>query len=186
MILNVLKQVVKKYMAKTSPVKYLRSIGVNVGENCKIFSLEPGSFGSEPYLVSIGNDVIITNGVKFVTHDGSSFLFRKEHPDLDVMGQISIGNNTFLGMNSIIMPGVTVGSNSIIGAMSLVSRSIPDGCVAAGNPAKVLMSTAEFKIRMLERSSGTGGLSESEKKEELLKMDVILDEKNRSWKKKID
>lgn len=57
---------------------------------------------------------------------------------------MSIGNNVFIGMHSTILKGVYIGNNVIIGANSLVNKDIPDNCVAAGNPCKVIMSLAEY------------------------------------------
>lgn len=182
--LKIIIQVVSRHFkSKFNPVGYLREIGVKVGQDCKIFSLAPGSMGSEPYLVSLGDNVIITQGVRFITHDGSTFLFRDEHPDLDVMGPIIVGNNVFIGMNSIIMPGVTIGDNCVIGAMSLVSKSVPSGSVVAGNPAKVIMSIDDFKSKLLERNCGTGELDELLKKEFLMSTKVYQDSRGRTWKK---
>lgn len=144
-MLGIYRVIKNKFEAAFYPVQYLRKIGVKIGNNCKIFSLSPGALGSEPYLVSIGNGVVITQGVRFITHDGSTFLFRREYPDLDVMGPIAVGNNTFIGMNSIILPGVSIGDDCIVGAMSIVSRNVPSGSVVAGNPAKIIMSTSEFR-----------------------------------------
>jgi maltose O-acetyltransferase len=51
---------------------------------------------------------------------------------------VKIGNNVWLGSRSMILKGVTIGDNSVVGAMSVVTRSLPPNCIAAGNPAKVL------------------------------------------------
>ena len=182
-MLGIYRIIRNKFEAALYPVSYLRKIGVKVGSNCKIFSLSPGALGSEPYLVSIGNGVIITQGVRFITHDGSTFLFRAELPSLDVMGPITIGDNVFIGMNSIIMPGVTIGDNCVVGAMSLVSKSVPAGSVVAGNPAKVIMTIDKFKDKLIERDCGTGHLDESEKRVVLTELDVYSDLNNRTWKK---
>jgi len=52
---------------------------------------------------------------------------------------VKIGNNVFIGMHATILKGVHIGNNVIIGAGSLVNKDIPDNCVAAGNPAQVIM-----------------------------------------------
>lgn len=57
---------------------------------------------------------------------------------------MKIGNNVFIGMKSTILKGVHIGSNVVIGANSLVNKDIPDNCVAAGNPAKVIMSIEDY------------------------------------------
>ena len=56
---------------------------------------------------------------------------------------VTIGNNCWIGANSVICPGVTIGANSVIGAGSVVTKDIPANCVAAGNPCKVLRQIDE-------------------------------------------
>lgn len=167
--------------SKIAPVSYARSIGVKVDSGVKIFSLHPGAFGSEPYLVSIGCNVVVTAGVRFITHDGSTFLFRETYPDLDVMGPITIGDNTFIGMGSVILPGVSVGRNCVIGAMSVVSSPIPDGTVVAGNPARVLNTIDEFREKLLIRNCRTGNLNPDAKRARLVQLPHTKDSKGRSW-----
>lgn len=53
-------------------------------------------------------------------------------------GKVRIGNNVFIGVKSVVMPGVTIGDNVIIGAMSLVTKDIPPNCVAYGQPARII------------------------------------------------
>jgi len=62
-------------------------------------------FGSEPYLVRLGDHVSITAGVKFISHDGGVWVFRDRFPELDVFGPITVGSNVFIGINALIMPG---------------------------------------------------------------------------------
>lgn len=59
--------------------------------------------------------------------------------------EVRIGRNVFIGTRAIILKGVTIGDNSVIGAGSVVTRSIPSGSVAAGNPAKVIRSDLSAK-----------------------------------------
>ncbi len=54
---------------------------------------------------------------------------------------VRIGNNVWIGGSTTIVPGVTIGDNVVIGAGSVVTKDIPSGCVAVGNPAKVIKST---------------------------------------------
>ena len=63
---------------------------------------------------------------------------------LDHRGGVKIGDNVFIGMQTTILKGVHIGNNVIIGANSLVNKDIPDNCVAAGNPCKVIMSLEEY------------------------------------------
>lgn len=121
-------------------VEMLRSNGMKIGENARLFN-EPMT--SEPYLISIGNNVTISSGSRFVTHD-NSICKCENSPFTDIVGKISIGNNVFIGMGSIIMYGVSIGDNTIIGSGSVVTKSILDGGVWAGNPAKKISTLEEF------------------------------------------
>ena len=134
-----------------NPVEYIRSLGVKVGENTR-FIIYPyffsyPEFGSEPYLISIGNDCLISYGVAFITHDGSMSVCQKlasTEKRLYKLGRISVGHNCFIGCHSIIMPGVTIGNNSIVAAGSVVTKSIPDGEVWGGNPAHFIKTTKDL------------------------------------------
>ena len=153
-----------KYKIKKDPIEFARSQGVKIGEGCRLLCLTAGTFGSEPYLVKLGNHVSVTAGVQFVTHDGGVWIFRQEHPDIDVFKPITIGNNVFIGINSIIMPGVTIGDNCVIGAGSVVSKDIPSGSVAAGVPAKTLRTAEEYKQKILDNALHVRSLSHAEKR----------------------
>lgn len=104
------------------------------------------TFGSEPYLITIEDNVRISFGVAFVTHDGGTWAFRDmpEYRDVIKYGKIHVGERTFIGCNSTILPGVTIGKRCVIGAGSLVTKDVPDGCVAAGVPARIIMTTEEY------------------------------------------
>jgi len=93
-----------------------------------------------PWLISIGKNSRLAKGVVILAHDGSTKL----HTGYSKIGRVVIGEDTFIGINSIILPHVNIGNNVIIGAGSVVTSDIPDNCVAAGNPAKVICSTSEI------------------------------------------
>ena len=65
--------------------------------------------------------------------------------------EVIIGDNVWIGGNTVICPGVHVGSNTVIGAGSVVTRDIPDWCVAAGNPCSVLRKITDDDMRKLFR-----------------------------------
>ena len=132
---------------KADPVGYARRIGVKVGKNCRLLGLDRGTFGTEPYLVRLGDHVSLTN-VRFVTHDGGVWVFREEHPEIDIIAPIVVGNNVYLGYYSIILPGVTIGDNCVIGAGSVVTRDVPSGTVAAGVPARPIRTIEEYWDRI--------------------------------------
>lgn len=62
---------------------------------------------------------------------------------------VTIGDNVWLGGNTVVCPGVHIGSNSVIGAGSVVTRDIPDWCIAAGNPCRVLRKITEADRKSL-------------------------------------
>ena len=139
------EEVIENYVA---PDEYARKLGVKVGKNFS--TIGNVSYSSEPYLVTIGDDVRISSNVNFVTHDGGMHVIRQyKNIPADSFGKIVVGNNVFIGMNTIIMPGVTIGNNVIIGAGSIVTKDIPNNSVACGVPAKVIETIDEYykKIR---------------------------------------
>lgn len=118
--------------------------GMKVGKGVSVMG--GVSFGSEPYLITLENEVRISSNVTFVTHDGGTWAFRDqpEYKDVIKYGRIYVGERTFIGTGCIIMPGVTIGKRCVIGAGSVVTKDIPDGCVAVGVPAKVIMKTEDY------------------------------------------
>ena len=128
--------------------------GLTVGEGVSLVGGGKSiNFGSEPYLITLGNHCRISTEVFFVTHDGGTWAFRDQEKYKDIIkyGRISVGEHTFIGTRSIIMPGVTIGRRCVIGAGSVVTNDIPDNSVAVGVPAKVIMTTEEYAERCLNR-----------------------------------
>lgn len=127
-------------------INHLRSLGMKIGERTIIY--EPRKTivdATRPWLIDIGDDVKITCGVTILTHGYDwSVLAGLNDTVLGSAGSVKIGNNVFIGMNSTILKGVTIGNNVIIGAGSLVNKDIPDNCVAAGNPCRVVMTIDEY------------------------------------------
>lgn len=137
-ISNIIKRIVKFFM---SPEKYAKFIGVNIGTNN--FIPDKDCWSSEPYLITIGNNCAITNGVRIFTHGGAR-VARMKYPDFDVFGKVTIGDWVYIGTNSLIMPGVTIGDGALIAAGSVVTKSIPSGVVVGGNPAKIISTVDNY------------------------------------------
>jgi acetyltransferase-like isoleucine patch superfamily enzyme len=153
-----------EYLVRRRPVEFARAIGVRLGDNCRLLGLTRKTFGSEPYLVQLGDHVSLTGNVRFVTHDGGVWVFRDREPNIEVVEPIIVGNNVFIGLGSIILPGVHIGNNCVIGAGSVVNRDIPSNSVAAGCPAKILGSIDEYREKIRARALYYGDLPEPDKR----------------------
>lgn len=127
---------------------FFRRKGARIGKDCRILIHE---FGSEPFLVSIGDHCTIAPGVAFITHDASVGLFRAEIPDLHVFGKIDIKENCFIGLRATILYNVTIGPNAIVGTGSVVTRDVPPNTVVAGVPARVVSTLDDYKKKCLAR-----------------------------------
>lgn len=140
--------------------RYAEYIGVKVGKRCKIATRD---FGSEPYLIEIGDHVQITNDVRFLTH-GAGWVFRDKFPRFDTFGKIKIGNNVYIGNGAMIMPGVCIGDNVIIGAGTVVTKSIANNCIVAGNPGKVIGNIHDLEQRLIAYNVDTKLMDVKEKR----------------------
>lgn len=158
--------ITKLYRRFASPEKYARHIGVKVGEGCYISTKK---FSSEPYLITIGNFVRVAPETAFYTHGGVWSIRKKyNNPRMDNFGKINIGDYSYIGERCMIMPGVTIGTNCIIGGGSVVTRSVPDGVMVAGNPAKFIGYTEDFYNRIKDNSAlCCKGMAKSEKEQYL-------------------
>jgi acetyltransferase-like isoleucine patch superfamily enzyme len=162
-ILDVLKSLKERNAMRRDPCGFARSLGVKVGHGGRFYGISRDMFGSEPWLITIGNNVFITSQVQFITHDGGTLPFRKDIPDLEWTAPITVGNDVFIGYRATIMPGVTIGDRCIIGACALVARSVPSNSVAAGNPAKVIKTADEYLSGLQRKSLRVGHLQGEEK-----------------------
>lgn len=124
----------------------LRNKGITIGERTIVFDPESVVIDTQqPSLVEIGNDVQITHGVIILTHGYDWSVIKRAYGEvLGSRGKVKIGNNVFIGMNSIILKGVTIGDNVIIGAGSVVTKDIPPNTVYAGAPARFICDLKEY------------------------------------------
>lgn len=117
------------------------SIGNNVGmSGCTIYSREK---------ITIGDDTLIGANTKIVDNDFHPIdsTTRKQNKVSDIISRpVIIGNNVFIGMNVIILKGTIVGDDCVIGAGSVVSGQYEEGCIIAGNPAKVIRRVQKNSI----------------------------------------
>lgn len=110
---------------------------IHIGEGTTVTG---GSFTlTEPGLaISVGNDCQFAWGIDLRCGDGHAIIDVETGKKLNAAQPISIGDHVWLGANVQVLKGVTVGSHSVIGTRSVVTRSIPAHCVAAGVPARVI------------------------------------------------
>jgi acetyltransferase-like isoleucine patch superfamily enzyme len=87
---------------------------------------------------------------------------------MNVYGRIRVGNNVFIGVHTIILPGVSIGDNVVIGAGSVVNKDIPDNVVAAGVPAKIIKNIEEYKNSSLEKSCFLTKANKQERKNSII------------------
>lgn len=120
----------------------------NQGNHCY---LQLWNYGTEPDMISFGDNVHVATKVTFINHDISVFMLRYMEPEQKFKarkGEIDIGDNVFIGANTTVLYGVHIGNNVIIGAGSVVSKDIPDGVVATGIPCKPIRRFEDFKEKM--------------------------------------
>lgn len=170
MIRKLIRDLSIRSQIRRDPVDWSRHIGVRIGSECRLIGINSGTFGSEPYLVTLGDHVTVTEGVRFVTHDGGVWVLRPEYPNIDVFGPIRVGNNVFIGTASILLPGVTIGDDVVVGAGSVVNRNVPSGSVAVGVPARVVSSMEEYRGKSLAKALMTKSLTAASKRELLEQM----------------
>lgn len=166
-MLNKLISFIRPYTM--SAEKWARKNGVKIGKGCFISTR---GFPSEGYLIEIGDYVRIAPYTKFFTH-GGIWSLRKyyNNKDLDHFGKIKIGSYTSIGESCMIMPGVTIGERCVIGGGSVVTKSVPDGCMVAGNPAKFIGYSEDFYNRLNENKiAHCARMNPKEKKDYLLSL----------------
>ncbi|PKL57168.1 MAG: acetyltransferase [Methanomicrobiales archaeon HGW-Methanomicrobiales-6] len=120
----------------------LKKQGVNLGENIFIgmdVIIDP----SFPWLITICDDCTLTSRTIILAHDAST----KRHLGYTKVGTVFIGKRTFVGMGSVILPGVHIGENVIIGAGSVITKDIPDNSLVVGNPGRIIGPTDVYITR---------------------------------------
>lgn len=154
--INILfKTIYRKKSAKWKG-DYLRKKHIfhHLGENVHLW----GGVPSDPYLISIGNNVIIATSVEFVTHDIFYHALNQTYKDLGkfypYFDTITIEDNVCIGGFSKIMPGVVIGKGAIVAGGSVVTKDVPPGMIVGGNPAKIIGSMEKLaKRRIAENRS---------------------------------
>lgn len=163
--MNNIKKLFLRYFASCE--QYARYLGVTIGKNCLIATRY---WSSEPYLITIGNNVQVTQDVKFFTHGGGN-VAREKYPDFDCFGKIVVENRVYIGSSSLIMAGVTIGEGALVAAGSVVTKSVAPRTVVGGNPARFICTVDEYIKRNIKYNLNTKQLSYEEKKKVLLSLE---------------
>ncbi len=127
----------------TTAIHRLR--GVHVGRGSRI-SRSVLIDDSRPDLITIGKNVWITAGCQLLCHQRNLKEYQKDKPVMDctlIYKPIIIKDGAHIGIGSIIMPGVTIGKCAVVGAGAVVTKDVPDYCLAVGVPAKIIKNLAE-------------------------------------------
>jgi acetyltransferase-like isoleucine patch superfamily enzyme len=152
-------------------LRQLRRQGLAIPSDCRLSGMP--SFGSEPYLITIGHNVSMSDQVAFITHDGGTRVLRDQEAYKKVIkyGRITVLDNCVIGYRATILPGVVIGPNSVVSAGSVVTRNVQPNTVVAGNPAIPVMKLEQYAEWAL---AGTPEYDEEEyrrdKRAALLKM----------------
>lgn len=104
------------------------------------------------------------------SHSWGGNVIRRKIADFDSFGKVVIKDWAYIGAHAQIMPGVTIGEGSIVAAGSVVTKSVPDGMVVGGNPAKIICSVNDYLQRNLKYNLKTKGKSIKDKKRYLLSL----------------
>ena len=172
--MGILRSLYLKICSSESRIRYYRKQGVKIGNGC--FIANDVNFGSEPYLVTIGDNVRLTENVSFSNHDGGLWVVRrlyKEYENVDIIKPIVVGNNVHIGVDAVILPGVKIGNNCIIGYGAIVTKDIPDNCIAVGVPARVIETIDEYIGKNKDLFISTKRMNATEKKQYLMERGII-------------
>lgn len=142
-MLKLIWKKIAKHIIKDYEIKQMIRGGCKIGTNFFLGDsyVDPGFL----FLIEIGNNVTLSHAT-VLAHDGSTqFCCNKSR-----VGKVKIGDNVFVGYQSIILPNVRIGNNVVIGAGSVVTKDIPDNSVAVGNPCRIIGTYEDYKEKTLE------------------------------------
>lgn len=132
---------------KSIRVFFHRMRGVKIGRNVEI-----GYFciigNVHPYNIYIDDDVVVTAGCVILDHDNSSYY---AHGGDVVLGEVHIKRKAFIGLKSIVMPGVTIGEASVVAPLSFVNKDVPRYSLVGGIPARFIKSYDESVVKREEK-----------------------------------
>lgn len=143
---SIIRRLVRGISPEQNERKYLIEHGLKLGKNVRCYS--PYGIDSEwPWLISIGDNTMISSNVKVLVHDASTGFLGLGTK----IGRVDIGKNCFIGSGSIVLCGTRIGDNVIVGAGSIVTKDLDSDCVYAGNPARKICTCKELREKYLNK-----------------------------------
>ncbi|WP_152352298.1 acyltransferase [Brachybacterium subflavum] len=135
-------------------------IGANVGAETKSFIRV-----SEGQSVNIGDDCMLASGVAFRADDSHAIYDVRTGKRSNPAASIEVGEHVWLGKDVVVMGGVKIGDGSVVGLRGVVTKNLPNNCVAVGAPARVVKRDTAWERPLLTyRQPGIGGLPRGHKK----------------------
>jgi maltose O-acetyltransferase len=132
-------------VGQTPDIASLQADGLRIGHNVKVGRgaiLDP----QHCWLIDIEDDVLIAFGVTILAHDAST----KRLMGYTRVARTRIRHKAYLGARSVILAGVTVGERAVVGAGSVVRQDVPPDTMVAGNPARAIGGSEEYRKRHLD------------------------------------
>lgn len=169
--MNPIKELLYRLRGEYTTEK-LVSMGMTVGKNFGRLNgviLDP----SHCWLITIGDNVTLAPRVHILCHDASTKTFL----NYTKIGRVIIGDNVFIGAESVVLPGVTIGSNVIVGANSTVTHDVPDNTVVAGSPARVICTLEEYLAKERTRMASAPCYGEEYTLRQNVSMEKRLEQK---------
>lgn len=146
----------------------------HIGDHCYYC---PNLLPAEPFLVCLHDNVVISAGVRLITHSVANMVFNYEEQSRDYYcryGKIEIHQNVYIGADAIVNFGVTIGENSIIAAGAIVTKDVEPGSVMAGVPARRIGSYDAVKEKTLAFSKSIGNVGTDRTVANLMKYAPVL------------
>ncbi|MFM2586337.1 acyltransferase [Vibrio campbellii] len=137
-------------------VHFFRRWGMKFNEKPNYISSKVWMDGTDYSLISIGKEVTISSYVRVLTHDWSlhtiakAFDIEQKSPLGSIKG-VKIGDYSFIGTGSIIMPGAKIGKCCIIGSGTVVRGEIPDYSICIGSPCEIIGNSKDYLDKKLSK-----------------------------------
>jgi len=158
-LLKVVYYISMKYATRMQ-IYYYKKNGMNINGTPRYISALTMFDGTDYSLITIGNGVTISSNIRILTHDWAvdtvyhSFATADESKrPFGRLQKVEIGDFSFIGTDSVIMPGCKIGKGVIVGAGSVVRGKIPDFSIVIGNPAKVIGDSRDYCKKFFDKNN---------------------------------